>query len=129
MTSSDEVAPDRRRLYILLAVAGAIAVVVAIIWWPRGHRYPAVASEESLGLMRLLYSACNAKDAERLTLVEERLAKMEADGRLTAAEKKAFTSIISQAKSGKWDEAEKAAFRFAQDQVGRGHAAPPEPSN
>ena len=39
---------------------------------------------------------------------------------MSPAEQEAFAKIIGMAKAGDWERAEKAAFKFAQDQVGQG---------
>ena len=117
-------APDRRRLWRLVGLAGVLAVPLAVIWWPGCRHYPAVTSEESLYLMKLLYTACNTKDPARLAEVERGVEKATRAGKLSPPEQEAFAEIIGTAKNGEWQEAERAAFRFAQDQVGRGHPAP-----
>jgi hypothetical protein len=43
---------------------------------------------------------------------------------MTPAEKESFDKIVAIAKKGEWQDAEKAALKFAQDQVGQGHPAP-----
>jgi len=118
------VTSTNRRRFWFLGVALILAIPVAIIWWPNWRQYPAVTSQESLQTMKLLYTACNTKDVARLKQVEERVEKMTRAEKLSDAEQKAFAKILVLANSGAWDRAEKAAFRFAQDQVGVGHPAP-----
>jgi hypothetical protein len=114
---------DRRRLHWLLAGTGLLAVLLVLIWWPGCRQYPVVTSEESLKLIKQLYTACNTKDSVRLAKAEQDFEKAVQDGKMTTAEKKAFTQILGLAKAGQWERAEKAAFRFAQDQLGKGSAA------
>jgi len=97
-----------------------LAIPLLIIWWPGCREYPAVTSKESLGLMKLLYAACNTKDPARLAKVEQGVEKLSREGKMTPAEKQGFDKIIGMAKAGEWERAEKAAFKFAQDQVGQG---------
>jgi hypothetical protein len=123
--SRDEDAPDRRRLWILLALAGLLVIPLAIIWWPRFRKYPPVTSRESLQLMKLLYAACNTRDLARLSRVEQGVEELKREGKLAAAEQGAFESIIATARSGDWEAAEQAGFKFAEDQVGVGHPAAP----
>jgi hypothetical protein len=118
--SRDDAGPDRRRLYTLLGVAGVLFIPVAVFWWPGCRQYPPVSSPESLTLMRRLYTACNTRDPQRLAGVEQRLAELEQDGKVTPEEKAGFERIIGMARAGDWEDAEKAAFKFAQDQVGQG---------
>jgi hypothetical protein len=114
--------PNRLR-WLLLGLGGS-AVVLLVIWWPGCRQYPAVTSRESLGLMKLLYSACNTKDTERLAKVEQGVEKAINQGKMSPQEQQAFARIIGMARTGDWPSAERAAFKFAQDQVGVGHAAP-----
>ena len=122
-TSAEE-PPDRRRLWRLVGVAGLLTVPLLVIWWPGCRQYPAVTSKEGMQQMKLLYSACNTKDTERLGRVEQGVEKLTREGKLSPAEQEAFAKIIGMAKSDDWERAEKAAFKFAQDQVGQGHPAP-----
>ena len=85
---------------------------------PGCKKYPPVSSKESLELMKLLYSACNTRDTERLERVEKGVTELAAEGKMTDEEKKTFDQIIGWARAGKWEKAEDAAFKFAKDQVG-----------
>ena len=116
--------PKRRRLYWLLGAAGVLLIPLAAIWWPGCRQYPPVSSKESLTLMKLLYAACNTRDDKRLAEVERRLAELERDGKVGPEEKAGYDRIIGLARAGKWEDAERGAFKFAQDQVGVGHPSP-----
>jgi len=118
--------PSNSRLRWLLITVAVLVVPVVIIWWPGCREYPPVSSKESLMLTKLLYSACNTRDEKRLAEVEQRAEKLHAEGKMTPAEKEAFDSIIATAKKGDWEDAEKAAFKFSEDQVGVGHPNPEE---
>ena len=117
-------APDRRRLWRLVGAAGVLAVPLLVVWWPGCRQYPAVTSQESLYLMKLLYTACNTRDPVRLAKVERGVEKATRAGQLTPPEQAAFTKVLDMARAGDWPDAEKAAFKFAQDQVGVGHPNP-----
>ena len=117
---SDEETAGRRRLRWRIGAVSLGAAVLLIVWWPGCREYPAVTSKESLGLMRLLYAACNTKDPARLAKVEKDLEKLTRDNKLTPPEHEAFAGIVDMAKAGDWTRAEKAALKFAQDQVGQG---------
>lgn len=123
MTSSrdpgDE--PDRSRLRWLIGALVVLAVPFVVIWWPGCREYPAVTSKESLSLMKLLYAACNTKDPVRLAKVEQGIEQLSRAGKMTTAEKDGFDKILGLAKGGDWAAAEKAAFKFAEDQIGVGH--------
>lgn len=111
-------------------LAGAAAVLVAATvaaWWPGCRQYPAVTSRQSLQQMKLLYAACNTRDAERLARVERGVEQLARQGKLSPAEREAFAEIVALARSGDWPAAERASFRFAEDQVGQGDAEPDRP--
>jgi hypothetical protein len=120
----DDETLERRRPWRLFAFAGVLAVATLLVWWPGCRQYPPVSSPESLSLMRLLYSACNSRDEKRLAEVEKRIEKLQAEGKLNPEERAGFDKIVGMAKAGKWEAAEKSAFKFAQDQVGQGTDTP-----
>lgn len=125
ITNKTKNAPRFQRRTIWLAIlASVLAVPLAILWWPNWRQYPPATSPESMQTMKLLYAACNTKDTVRLKTVEERIEKLTRADKLSAAEQNAFAKILQMAHAGDWERAEKAAFRFAQDQVGVGHPAP-----
>jgi len=125
-TNHDDENPSSRRLWRLVGVAGVLAIPLLVIWWPGCRQYPSLTSKEGMQQMKLLYAACNTKDTERLGRVEQGVEKMTREGKLSPAELEAFSKIIGMAKASDWERAEKAAFKFAQDQVGQGHPAPDE---
>jgi hypothetical protein len=122
VTSEDSDDVNRSRLRWMLGVLALVAIPLTIIWWPGCRQYPPVRSRESLELIKLLYTACNTKDPVRLARAEQSVQKLKQDGKLSDDEDEAFTRIIRMAKAGEWAKAEKAAFRFAQDQIGAGDA-------
>lgn len=119
MTTEPE---NRSRLRWMLGLLAVLLFAVLLVWWPGCRTYPPVRSRESLDLIKLVYTACNTKDAARLANAEKAVEKLRADGKLSEQEDKAFTRIIGLAKGGDWATAEKEALRFAQDQVGAGEA-------
>ncbi len=124
MSTNHDDEPGRSRLRWLLGAAAVLAVPLAVVWWPGCREYPPVSSKESLYLMKLLYSACNTRDEKRLAEVEAGVEKLTREGTMSAEERAAFDKIIGMARSGRWADAQEAALKFAQDQVGRGHPAP-----
>jgi hypothetical protein len=118
MTNHDQL-PNRQRLWQLVGVAGLLTIAVLFVWWPGCRKYPTATSKESMALIKLLYSACNTKDLARLAKVEQDLEKATQEGKISPAEQVSFAQIIRLAKQGDWENAEKAAYRFAQDQVRR----------
>lgn len=107
----------------LLGTLAVLAGACAVVWWPGCREYPTVTSRESLTLMKLLYTAANTRDSSRLAKVEVGVEKAAREGRLSAAEEEAFRKIVTMARAGDWEGAERASFRFAQDQVGQGFPA------
>jgi hypothetical protein len=101
-----------------MAIAAALlAVPVLVIWWPGCRQYPRATSKESIRLMKLVYTACNTKDKARLAKAEQAVEKAAREGQLSPPEQEAFRKILDQARAGDWAAAEKASFRFAQDQL------------
>ncbi len=115
---------DSRRARWLGALAAGLFVPLALVWWPGCRQYSPVTSRESLGLMQLLYTACNTKDPVRLAKVESGLEKLAREGKMAPEERRGFDRILAMAKANDWAAAEAAAFKFAQDQVGVGHPDP-----
>jgi hypothetical protein len=111
----EEHQPGRQRK--LIAIMLVLALIAAYLWWPSFKTYPEVTSRESLQLMKLLYTACNTQDVNRLNKVEADLQKLVTAKKMTTTEQDAFTRNITLAKNGAWKDAEKASFKFAQDQV------------
>lgn len=112
--------PERRRMKRLIGVAGILAVLVALVWWPGCRQYPPVTSRENLDLIKLVYTACNTRNPKRLAAAQERIDKAAQTGELSPAEEAGFRSILETAAAGNWPAAEAAALRFAKDQLGQG---------
>jgi hypothetical protein len=115
---------ESTRVRWLCGMAGLLLVPLVLVWWPGCRQYAPVTSRESLGLMQLLYAACNTKDPARLARVESGLEKLTREGKMAPAERDGFERILAMAKANDWARAEAAAFKFAQDQVGVGHPDP-----
>jgi len=108
------------RLLLPLVVLGVLLVVLAVIYWPAGRKYPPATSREAYVIMDAVYTACNTKNSDSLDKIEAYIAREKAEGKLGTAEEEAFAGIIATARAGRWSEAQHEAFRFSQDQVGRG---------
>lgn len=80
-------------------------------------KYPEVSTQESQTLIKGLYTACSSQSPERLAKVEAAWQKLDAAGKLTAAEKETFGRIIEKAKAGQWKAAEDESWAFAKAQV------------
>jgi hypothetical protein len=123
-TNDDERQPNRARLRRLIGAVVLLTVPLAVVWWPGCRQYPPVTSREALKVVQLLNSASNTKVPKRLADAERRLADLDRQGKLSPGEKAGFENIVGLAKAGKWEDAERAAFQFAQDQVGQGDDDP-----
>ncbi len=118
MNDADDESLPRRPW--LVGFALLLGVGVAVVWWPGCRQYPAVSSPESLSLMKLVYSAANTKSPERLSAARIQFTRLRDVGKFTPAEQAAFETILADADAGRWKQAEDAAFRFAEDQIGLG---------
>ena len=112
--------PLLSRMRWSLAALAVLLIGLAVVWWPRGHKYPPATSREAYVLMDALHTACNTKNAGSLDKIEAWIAREKAEGKLGAGEEDAFARIIATARAGGWSEADGEAVRFSQDQVGRG---------
>ena len=93
--------PNRRRLWQMIGATGILLIPLLVIWWPGCRQYPAVTSKDSLGLIKLLYAACNTKDPARLARVEQGMEMTTREGKMSPAEQEAFAKIIGMAKAGR----------------------------
>jgi len=108
------------RLRWPLAALAVLLVALAVVVWPRGHKYPPATSREGYILMDALHTACNTKNSASLDKIETWIARERAEGKVGVDEEGAFARIIATARAGRWSEADREAVRFSQDQVGRG---------
>ncbi|MBM4073549.1 MAG: hypothetical protein FJ271_32200 [Planctomycetes bacterium] len=108
---------SRSRFKWLLVTLATLAVAVTVVWWPGCKQYPEVTSAESLSLMKLLYNACNTRDLDKLSRVEQGIDRLASEGKMSAGEQDAFRAIIAIAKQGDWQRAQERSLRFARDQV------------
>ena len=100
-----------------MGFAGLLVAVALVVWLRSGREYPEVSHPEGMHLMRALYTACSSQSAERLTLVEQKVAAAADEGVLTEAELAAFREIIARAQSDDWEDAAAKSYQFARDQV------------
>jgi len=92
-------------------------LVAFIAWWATGKKYPLVSSEESLYLMRALYTACSSQNDQRLAVVEKKVAEAADGGQMSADERAAFEEIVAYARAEDWERAAGESYRIARDQV------------
>ena len=116
----DEISSGRsRRRWLIGAVALACSTPIIVRLLGCG-KYPIASSVESYALMEGLYTACNTRNPEWLARAEKRVDRAVQEGSMSPAEQEAFQQIINWAKAGEWERAQKAAYKFAADQAGRG---------
>lgn len=70
-----------------------------------------------MDFIKQVYTACYTKNSKRLANCEERLAELEAEGKISKEEIKSFKRVLEIARTGKWESAQAIALQFAQDQV------------
>ncbi len=109
--------PQLTKLVCALAVLLAVLCLVAR---PGCRKYPRATSLEAYTLMEALYTACNTKNADSLNKIGQWVDRAKAAGKLSDAERDAFARIIARGRGGHWGQAAREAFRFSEDQVGRG---------
>jgi len=83
-------------------------------WWlNRGY---GEVSPMTYEYSKALYGACLSKSEERLTMVEELLAKDDGES-LSTKERDWIDAIVTRARNGKWEAAAQQAKRIMEDQV------------
>ena len=114
---SSSVAENRSSKHALLGgILAIMLLVVGVRWWLNRKIYPPVSSGTSLVLIKQLYTACNTKNLKLLEKFDQRLAREQEQGQVSAEEASHFEEISSRARAGEWEAASKCAFRFARDQ-------------
>ncbi len=66
------------------------------------REHPQVTSRESLEFIKQVYTACNTRNAQRLSACKSKLDELVAQGQLSEAEQKSFRGILSSAEAGQW---------------------------
>lgn len=117
------------RTWWLLGGLFVLSTLVLLVWWPSFRSYPAATSPQSMYLMKLLYTACNLEDEQRLAKVEREVQQAANQNQMSSAEQQAFERIVGLAQAGNWNDAQQAALKFSQDQVGRGSSSVPRETN
>lgn len=98
---------------VVVAVCFA-AVLVGVWWWPRT---PAELSEHGYDVTLALYRVCNQRSEAGLVQIEEQLTIMDKETPLSQQSRTIIADIISQAKSGNWQDACVACREALEDQV------------
>jgi hypothetical protein len=115
MNEDDETPASRSlgKIGVLCVLIGLLCV----LWWPGCRQYPELSNRDAIILHQALYSVCSSRDPSRIAPFEQKLAGAEGDGTLNPEQAAAFRNVLALAKSGDWDTAKAASYRFAEDQV------------
>lgn len=79
--------------------------------------HPEVTSPEALQLIKLVYTAANTHNVDRLKACRERFNELVDSGKLSPAEQRSFESIIADAEQGDWETAQNQSLNFARSQL------------
>jgi hypothetical protein len=103
--------------WMIASAIAVLSIVAGCVWWANRPSYPEVSSSQSLMLMRALYTACSSQNLERLERVDRAVTEASESGEMTPPERDSFVVIITQARDGRWDEAARESYQFAESQV------------
>ncbi|HAC92413.1 MAG TPA: hypothetical protein DCF63_17555 [Planctomycetaceae bacterium] len=81
------------------------------------HQQPEVNSREAMDLIKQVYTACNTKNAQRLSDSQKQFNQLLEEKLLSPAEESAFRKIFQLAQDDQWEAAQDQALSFAQAQV------------
>jgi hypothetical protein len=119
---NDRSLADRFGLHFLAILAGGMLLWQVIGWW---NRAPAV-EYDNLKYIQLLSTAVSSRKPEMVDKVAAAVRQRHAGSQMSDGELAHFEAIIATARSGQWDEADRAAYDFAAAQLSR-KRSPPEP--
>lgn len=103
--------------------AGVVLVAGWLIfrWWT----YPPAVEFDNLRYLQQLSSAVSSRDEEWVGKVDEVVRLRHSDGLMSESELEHFQSIITTARSGFWDRADRECYAFAEAQLNRRRTKPP----
>jgi hypothetical protein len=81
------------------------------------NQQPEVNSREAMDLIKQVYTACNTKNAQRLSESQKQFDQLLESKLLSPAEESAFRKIFQLAQDDQWEAAQDQALSFAQAQV------------
>jgi hypothetical protein len=105
-----------------LARYGALVLVLVAlvyIWMPRGRVYPQLSERAQVEWVKRLYVICSQRDSTGLRELTAKVEEQKAAGKLPEEHFQGFARVIRLAEAEKWAAAQKAALRFAEDQLNR----------
>lgn len=94
-----------------------LGIAVALLLMVGCNRYPTITSRDTSDLLKKCYTACNTENKNRLAEVKAEIEKCEKENSLTAAELRAFKSIIDKGEAGEWKTAATESLQFAKAQL------------
>lgn len=101
-------------------IAGAILLIMAISWgWARLPPPQLSDDPATFDTVDALFTALTTRDNQRLSDCAQRLEQAQQAGQLPAAAAARLTSIIEEAKAGKWEPAAKRLYQFMYGQQRR----------
>lgn len=80
---------------------------------------PPVVHYDNLRYIQLIRTACSARNPTHVDGVERALEDRMKQGAMSSTERKAFEGIISDARNGNWQRAERAAMKLEEAQLNR----------
>jgi len=115
MTNSLQTQGKAYPIDTLLLIGTSLLIVASLFVGCSQH--PKATSRDSMDLIKQVYTACNTKNAKRLSACEERLAALESEGKVSKEEVKSFRKVLDLAGKGEWESAQTMAMQYAKDQI------------
>ena len=113
---------DRYGLHLLGALAAGVLIWQVIGWWTKA---PAVEFD-NLKFIQLLSTAVSSRKMEMVDKVAGAVRYRHQDSQMSNDELAHFEVILTTAREGRWEEADRQAFDFAAAQLSR-KRSPPDP--
>jgi len=93
-----------------------VIVILLLTLAVSGCGYPKM-SPAAIEMARSLYTVCNQKRENFLTVAEEKISSLKSEGSLSDSEVSYLTNVITMAREGKWEKAMLASRQMMEDQV------------
>ncbi len=117
---SDRSLMDRYGLQALGLLAAGLVLWKFAGWWTQ----PPAVEFDNLKYIQLLSTAVSSRKPELVDKVEQAIRQRHSGKEMSDGELREFERIIGVARGGDWEAADRAAFAFAEAQLGRRRAAP-----
>ncbi|HWL09653.1 MAG TPA: hypothetical protein VNQ76_14680 [Planctomicrobium sp.] len=103
------------KLTVAIVLFAILAGGPLVRWWTR----PPVVESGNLKHLQVLMTAVSSRNQEQLERIEGKISGQLEAGEMSMKEHQAFQKIITQAKSGEWEQAYQESFRLAEGQLSR----------